>query len=271
VDCSACHNEVIANTTAVTFPSQMEVEVASANASCFTCHQGMEGGINGRMDNLIGTTGLDEKAESLRAVDPHYLNVAGLNMGSESNAGYQYEGKVYAARFEHANSVETCTDCHDPHTLHLADPGIEKCSMCHAEVVSWPDLKKIRRTKADLDGDGNTSESTFDEIDGLLKRTEEALKLYSKDNADAQIGIVDHYPYWFMDANGNGAQDEGEGSYKDWTPRMMHAAFNYKLVKTTGAFVHNPVYAAQLLIDSIEDLASSNPSISADGLKRPEG
>lgn len=271
VDCSACHNEAIANTTTVKFPSGMDVTAAPDYASCYTCHQGTEGGINGGLDERIGSIGADEKGEGLGFVNPHYLNVAGISLGSEANAGYQYEGKTYAARFEHATGVETCTECHDPHSLHLVEPGLEKCATCHAEVEAWPDQHKIRRTKQDLDGDGDTDESTYDEINGLLVRTSEAIQKYAADTAGAEIGIVDHYPYWFADTNGNGTQDEDEKGYADWTPRLMHAAFNYRLVLTSAGYVHNPVYTAQLLIDSIEDLAAGAPSVSVAGIERPEG
>jgi len=269
VDCSACHNEVIQNTTSVVFPSGKEVAAEPSYASCWTCHQGMEAGINGSLDQKIGSTAPDDKGENLGFVNPHYLNVAGIYLGSEANAGYQYEGKTYAARFEHASGVQTCTECHDPHSLHLADPGLEKCSTCHAEVETWPDQQKIRRTKEDLDGDGNTDESTYEEINGLLERELQAMVTYSVDVAKAQIGNSDVYPYWFADKNGNGTQEEDEKQYADWTPRLMYAAYNFKLVKTSAGYIHNPTYSAQLLIDSISDLAAGDSAITVDGIERP--
>ena len=41
----------------------------------------------------------------------------------------------------------------------------------------------------------------------------------------------------------------------NWTPKLLKAAFNYQYSqKDPGAFVHNPKYVIQFLIDSIEDL-----------------
>lgn len=129
--------------------------------------------------------------------------------------------------------------------------------------------KKIRRTKEDLDGDGNTDESTYEEINGLLERELQAMVTYSVDVAKVQIGNSDVYPYWFADKNGNGTQEEDEKQYADWTPRLMYAAYNFKLVKTSAGYIHNPTYSAQLLIDSISDLAAGDSAISVDGIERP--
>ncbi len=63
------------------------------------------------------------------------------------------------------------------------------------------------------------------------------------------------YPYFFLDANANGAVDEGEGKFDAWTPRLLKAAYNYQTsVKDPGAFAHGGKYIIQLLYDSIEDL-----------------
>lgn len=269
VDCSVCHNEAMAGKTAVTFPSGIEVAADPAYASCWSCHQGMQAGINGQLDQKIGSLGPDDKGEELGFVNPHYLNIAGIALGAEANAGYQYPDKIYAARFEHAQGAQTCTECHDPHSLHIADPGYAKCQTCHAEVQTWPDQQKIRRINKDLDGDGNTTESTYDEINGLMERELAAMQQYAKSVAGAPLGAKDGYPYWFADANENGTQDEDEKNYVDWTPRLMYAAFNYKLVKTSAGYIHNPSYSAQLLIDSIEDLAAADSTISVEGIQRP--
>lgn len=269
VDCSVCHNEAIANITSVKFPSGLEVAADPSFASCWSCHQGNQAGINGSLAEKTGSLGPDEKAEGLSFVNPHYLNVAGIYLGAEANAGYQYPGKSYANRFQHATGVQTCTECHDPHSLHLADPGFAKCQTCHAEVQAWPDQQKIRKTDKDLDGDGNATESTYDEINGLLDRSLAAILQYAKETAKAPIGASDQYPYWFADANENGTQEEDEKNYADWTPRLMYAAFNYRLVKTSAGYLHNSTYSAQLLIDSIEDLAAADSAISMAGIERP--
>ncbi|MEW6402203.1 MAG: polyheme membrane-associated cytochrome C, partial [Chloroflexota bacterium] len=67
------------------------------------------------------------------------------------------------------------------------------------------------------------------------------------------------YPYFFNDLNGNGTVDPEEAdranAYNAYTPKLLKAAFNYQYSqKDPGAYVHNPKYVIQFLIDSIEDL-----------------
>ena len=69
------------------------------------------------------------------------------------------------------------------------------------------------------------------------------------------------YPYFFVDTNGNGTADKDEAKfpnrYKNWTPRLMKAAYNYQFVtKDPAAFAHNPIYAIQLLHNSLADLGA---------------
>ena len=67
------------------------------------------------------------------------------------------------------------------------------------------------------------------------------------------------YPYFFLDANGDGVVDVTDGqsvAYNAWTPRSLRAAYNWKLVTADpGNYAHNPHYALELLYDSIEDLS----------------
>ncbi len=269
VDCSVCHNDYVESNPVVKFPSGMEVASTDGVAACWTCHQGTEGGINGNLEKRIGEIAPDDKGETLGFVNPHYLAVGSMYLGAEANGGYQYEGKTYAGAFRHASGVETCTDCHDPHTLHLADPGYEKCQTCHAEIQGYPDQRLVRRTRLDYDGDGDVNESTYDEINGLAEQALASIVTYSKNIGGVTIGYSDNYPYWFGDVNDNGVQDEGEKAYADWTPRLMRAAFNYKFVTRSAGYIHNPVYSAQLLIDSIEDLAAGDATITLASYSRP--
>ena len=78
------------------------------------------------------------------------------------------------------------------------------------------------------------------------------------------------YPYFMLDADGDGQPDKNEQganmAYNAWTPRLLKAAFNYQYSqKDPGAFVHNPQYVIQFLIDSIGDLGGN-----VSGYTRPE-
>jgi hypothetical protein len=68
------------------------------------------------------------------------------------------------------DGVNTCIGCHDPHSTKIR---FDVCSGCHAGVNSVDDAHKIRMMSSvgiDYDGDGNTTESLSDEIDGLAAR-----------------------------------------------------------------------------------------------------
>ena len=68
------------------------------------------------------------------------------------------------------------------------------------------------------------------------------------------------YPYYFLDADKDGSPDKNDKGANvayngNWTPKLLRAAYNYQYVKKDpGAFVHNPKYVIQFLIDSIESL-----------------
>jgi predicted CXXCH cytochrome family protein len=82
----------------------------------------------------------------------HYLVAASTMAGSDGGMGYQYEGKIYAGTFLHAEPVNSCTECHDPHSLRTQNvPGSDAnlCSTCHSDVKSYQDYKKISMAKVD--------------------------------------------------------------------------------------------------------------------------
>ncbi len=57
--------------------------------------------------------------------------------------------------------------------------------------------------------------------------------------------------------------------YQSWTPRLLKAAYNYQFgAKEPGIHAHNPRYARQILIDSLDDLGTAVPSV-AGGYARP--
>jgi hypothetical protein len=87
-------------------------------------------------------------------------------------------------------------------------------------------------------------------IKGEVDTLAEALYAEMQTYAEAYGGAIEYngaaYPYFF-DADGK--------SYTAWTPNLVKAAFNYQYVqKDPGAYVHNPKFVMQFLIDSIESL-----------------
>jgi hypothetical protein len=190
----------------------------------------------------------------------HYFAAAATLFGTEVKGGYEYEGKLYDAKFDHVEGRATCIGCHDPHALKVK---VEECAQCHGDgVLAEGGLQNIREPQAsawDYDGDGNLEEGMFYEIQGLQEALLAEIQKYAADTAGTGI-VYDPaaHPYFFADADGDGAADQAEGSgvrYATWTARLLKAAYNYQVsVKDPGAFAHGNKYIVQLLYDSIEDL-----------------
>ncbi len=256
VTCVACHNPATAALDSVSFPSGATISGLGDEARCMVCHQGRAGGAT--VDQAIAKVGLadmDTVSADLSFVNIHYYAAAATLYGSQAAGGYQYEGKRYDVRFDHVEGYRTCVDCHNPHTLELK---VEECAHCHQGVAKAEDLRAIRMegSERDYDGDGDTKEGIFAEIQGLQELLYPAIQAYaSKVAGTAIVYNPARYPYFFADANANGAVDEGEGPYKSWTGRLLRAAYNYQVsMKDPGAYAHNGKYIIQLLYDAVEDL-----------------
>ncbi len=277
ITCTACHNAVTIAKTSVVFPSGIEITNLGDDSRCMECHQGRESKVS-----------VDKQIEDFKAQDApdtvvapmkddqgkdvkfgfrniHYFAAAATLYGTEVKGGYEYDGKSYDAKNDHVTGIDTCTACHDSHTLQVK---VDKCAGCHSGVAAVEDLKNVREPSSskDYDGDGNVEEGMFYEIEGLQEALLAQITAYAKDTSKAPIGYDAHtYPYFYADANGNGALDEGEGAYAGWTPRLLKAAYNYQVsIKDTGAFAHGNKYIVELLYDSIEDLGGDVSKLARD-------
>ncbi|HWQ05072.1 MAG TPA: cytochrome c3 family protein [Longilinea sp.] len=260
ISCDTCHNSGTAALTTVKFPSGAEVTGLGREAVCMTCHQGTAAGSS--VDAAIekaGATDLDVPVKDLGFTNLHYFAASVARYGTDVKGGYQYEGKSYDALWQHVQGVNTCTDCHNPHSLELQ---VDKCSTCHQGVTKAEDLRNVRMasSQVDYDGDGDVKEGIYYEVDGLRTMLYTAIQTYSKDVAGTAIVYSPTvYPYFFVDTNADGKTDEAEAAfanaYASWTPRMAKAAFNYQLsIKDPGSYAHGGKYIIELLYDSIENL-----------------
>jgi hypothetical protein len=273
VDCVACHNSATADKSSVVFPSGMEIANLGAESICMECHQGRESKIS--VDRQITDTFKLDPVEDLDTVvaplvdeakkvtttfgfrNIHYYAAAATQYGTLAKGGYEYEGMSYDGKFEHPAPFDTCTGCHDAHSLEM---NLEACATCHEGVETAEDLAGIRMAGSlmDYDGDGDAEEGIGEEYAGLQEKLGEAITAYATEVAGADI-VYDSsaHPYWFADADADGAKGEEETRYATWTPRLLKAAFNYQVAsKDPGAFAHNAKYVIQLMYDSIVDLNS---------------
>lgn len=264
VQCQACHNAATISKTTVMFPSGVEI-TAGDDVRCMECHQGRESKVS--VDGLIAKFGEDVDPDAVPAPvtddqgnevklgfrNVHYFAAAATLYGGEAMGGYQYDGMTYDAKNDHVEGYNTCSGCHDPHTLEVK---VEQCAFCHEDVATVDDLKNIRMVSSnpDYDGDGDAAEGMYYEIEGLQEILLAEITKYAAGTAGAEIkydGAT--YPY-FMGADGK--------NYPNWTPRLLKAAYNYQVsLKDPGAFAHGNKYIVQLLFDSIADLGGDTSKL----------
>jgi len=273
--CTTCHDgENFPATLAVndvTFPSGAKVsfgEGASPNL-CLECHQGRES--TASVAKAVKDLDPDKPSDKLSFRNVHYFAAGATMFGTDVKGIYEYPDKTYAGQFMHTKGAQTCTDCHDPHVL---APDTKKCVGCH----KVDDPTKIRMTsKADYDGDGDTTEGIAGEIETYQEMLYKAIQSYAKDVAGT--GIVYNaasHPYFFVDKDGDGKVDKDDKGanvrYTAFTPRLLEAAYNYQYAqKDPGGYVHNGQYILQALYDSIEDLNGKlKTKVDMAKLSRPE-
>lgn len=263
IECAACHHEKVAAIGSVAFPSGQVIAEPGASASCLTCHQGRAS--RQSIDTATAKAAADDTvSEDLKFINVHYAAGA-VWAGAAGKGGYEYPGQSYAGVFGHAPGAQTCTDCHDPHSTQVTEAS---CTSCHGDRP----VQAIRVGSADLDGDGDQSEGLAGEIHGLHAALGQAISAYAAHVGAKPILYAGTYPYFVTDLNGNGELDaedtELTNAYVGFTPRLLRATYNYQVVAVDpGAWAHNPAYAAQLLHDSIADLASTGAMVPAVGVR----
>ena len=262
VSCMVCHNEGADALTSVPFPSGKTLDIGVGDALCATCHSGLSAGL--AVNNATGDYKDDELVEGGRFVTPHYAFAAATWLGTEAQGGYEYAGKEYVGKFLHAAGVETCTQCHDPHSLRmqtgLTDKNVNLCAACHSNVTGFADYRDIFVDGIDYDGDGEVM-GLYHEIEGMRSVLMQAIQQYAKEEIGTAIGWADQFPYLFIDTDQDGTISSEEAvranAYSAFTPRLMRAAFNYQFSKKDPAgYVHNGKYMLQLLYDAIQDISS---------------
>jgi hypothetical protein len=273
--CTTCHNDLQTFTryevAEVEFPSGAVIDSGDPNMNlCMNCHQGRESTVS--VNRLVQDLDEDTVSEDLRFLNIHYFAAGATRFGTEAKGAYEYDGKEYIGLFDHVNDADSCTECHSAHGL---DVQVQVCADCHEGVETVEDLRTIRESEDDFDGDGDTTEGLAGEIDTMREALYAAIQDYGADIAGAAIVYNPaSHPYFFIDANGNGQADPEEassdGRYITWTPRLLKAAYNYQYsTKDPGAFAHNGLYILQTLYDSLEDIGTQ-VSVDMTGMTRPD-
>jgi predicted CxxxxCH...CXXCH cytochrome family protein len=259
--CNGCHSDVANGVVRKVTPvrpfagdSYQNRDVATSNI-CMDCHSGRNNGLSISSGDFANQP----------FIAPHYLAAGGILHGK---GGYRFSGTNYA--FYSSNTHRTvgmadnqgtgsdgpCVACHmTAPQKHLFRPvstasngAIAKitatsCAACHG--TSLDDTILI-----------NSRQQYYDNALAVLKT--------SLDSRGFSFSA--NYPYF---------------AKTDWTTfhnpaDTMGAAFNYVLLlKEPGAYAHNPAYAKQLLLDSIDYLHNGSVTGSidsaADSLVKPGG
>ena len=130
--------------------------------------------------------------------------------------------RFYRSRNEHVGAFNSCTECHSTHALEVR---VEECSECHEVVASFEDLRSIRISETDYDGDGDVTEGIAQEIGTLQVALYEAIQAYATNTIGTSIVYSSaSYPYFFIDTNGDGEATPDEANfgnrYNVWSPRL---------------------------------------------------
>lgn len=246
----------------VTFPSDIAVEERTKAANCMQCHQGRQSTLD--IDEALAGLEPDVVSDDLGFINVHYAVAAATLLGGDAQVGYQYPGKSYVGRFEHVEGYDTCIECHDAHST-FRNP--DQCSPCHLNVVDRTDLREIRVSGVDYDGDGDVDEPIRGEVASFHDALYAAIQDYAAEVIGEPIVYDSSYPYFFRDPDG-GDLTAADG-YASWTPRLVRATYNYHYVhEDAGAYTHNARYVLQLLYDSMEDLGQAVP-VQLEGFVRP--
>lgn len=253
VDCDTCHHPGLPAITEIRLPSGNHHPVGGVEAACMTCHQGRGSGV--AIDRAAGAGAEDEVNPQLGFINPHYAIAAASLLGGAGALGYQYPGKDYQQRFFHARPVSTCTGCHEPHELTVAEAT---CTSCH----QTGNPRAIRISRQSFDGSGNLDQGIHTDIIVNRARLFALLTKYANEVSGTPI-LYDgsRHPYFYSDHNADGLPDQKDGAavpYSSWTPRLLKAAYNWKFTGAdAGIHVHNPHYALQLIFDSAEDISKA--------------
>ena len=252
VECDVCHSELTEDKTEAAMPSGQILEDLGHNANCMECHQGRASGA-GVEEALVNiNAGNDTVSTEISAPSVHNSPVGPLLYGGEAHGGFEYPGKEYAGYYEHTGGFDTCSGCHDAHSLAI---DAKRCNACHIKAVDFARFRNIRTSNIDYDGDGDNTEGIFRVIETIQQRLLEQIDLYTGVTEGVEPIVI-----------GGRFTNEAGDSYSTWTPRLLRAAYNYQFSKLSGgAYVHNPHYTLQLLYDSYEDMGGVMR-----GMTRPE-
>jgi hypothetical protein len=240
--------------------------VAEGNL-CLFCHQGRESGYTVYLNitqntNVNPYTNPDARLVGINSFqNPHYLE-SGAILWSKNNWEFlTVSGNPTPNKYSNGISSHqetNCGGCHmgeasenDFEGGHTWRPRVEVCQKCHGTTIkNFQDIK----AKGDYNGNGIV-ESAFAEIgtvnDSVIGTPNSGLF--------GQLVLALQAKGIWYNPNGSGGQyfytgPDYKTTYTAWTTNTLTASFNLAFMYKAGncAYVHNVLYAAQILQDSIK-------------------
>jgi hypothetical protein len=244
--CTACHSDVAAGILRTFAPVSPYADDAYVNPDlglsnlCMSCHSGIK---NGKSI----TVQLDANADftNLAFISPHFMSVGGTLTGQ---AGYNFPGRTYSSAPTHKtigslDGKGSCVSCHknsnyghefkiwSSSSIGATKPSPDVCVSCHTSSFD----------SAKFDADQAAFQNALDVL-----KAELATKGFNTASPTAGFSNTN----WGTGLAG---------------ANTMGAAFNYTyLASEPAAFAHNPEYARQLVLDSIDWLQHGSVSGSVD-------
>ena len=226
--CEGCHLNVATGALRTVTPIRPYADDAAytnpnlgKSNLCMNCHSGTKNG-----KSITAQFNAAANFTNLSFIGSHNMAAGGTSYGQ---AGYHFAGRTYSAAATHATKIGTlngsgsCVACHKNSTNgHKFQAGATAlCTSCHGASL----------TTARLSSD----KAAFLNAVEVL-RVQLAAKGFT---------YLTGSPY-FSNTNWGAGQAGAD---------TMGAAFNYALlVNEPGAYAHNPAYASQLVLDSIDYL-----------------
>ena len=237
--CIGCHSDITTGALRAVAPvrpfaddPQVNRNVGKSNI-CMGCHSGTNNGAS-----ITAQLAASADFSDLAFIAPHYLTAAGTVY---AKSGYHFAGQSYSADSKHGeigalDAAGPCVSCHKNESSGHSFKGevTPLCAGCHGTLLDAARLDADRAAFADV---------------LLVLRAQLAAKGFA-------------YTAGSFEARNWGAGQAGADS--------MGAAFNYALLATEpGAYAHNPEYARELALDSIDYLDNGQLDDSVAGLAVP--
>jgi len=226
LSCVGCHLNVTTGALRTVTPITPYADDAYSNPElgksnlCMNCHSGTKNGksITAQLQALADFT-------DLPFIGSHNMAAGGTSYG---RVGYHFDGRTYNGAAVHSAKLGTdgsgsCVACHkNSENGHKFQAGATAlCTSCHGATFNAARLSSDRTAFLN------------------------ALEVLRAQLAANGYPYSPNYPY-FSNSNWGAGQAGAD---------TMGAAFNYVLFLTEpGAYAHNPLYASQLVIDSIDYL-----------------